>query len=66
MATHLTVRKIPLKGTAALKAKRRKRGVDGQRRNGLARFAGSWSEAQFREFEKATEVFGEVAPELWR
>ena len=41
-------------------------GVNAQRRNGLARFAGTWTEEQFQEFEKATEVFERVDPELWR
>ena len=41
-------------------------GVNGPRRNGLARFAGTWTEEQFREFEEATAVFEEVDAELWR
>ena len=81
-AAHLTVRKVPPKLIAALNAERRRRGsslnqtvidllgqalgVRGPRCNGLARFAGTWNEAQFREFEDATAAFENVDPELWR
>ncbi len=34
--------------------------------NGLARLAGTWSEADLREFESATEVFEAVDEEVWR
>ena len=40
--------------------------VNAPRRNGLARFAGTWTEEQFQEFEKATAVFESVEPELRR
>ena len=81
-ARHLTVRNVPPKIIAALNAERQRRGlslnqavvdllgqalgVNGPRRNGLARFASTWTEDQFREFEKATEVFESIDPELWR
>jgi len=81
-AHHLTVRNVPPKVIAALNAERQRRGislnqtvvdllgqalgVNGPRRNGLARFAGTWTEEQFREFEEATAVFEEVDAELWR
>lgn len=81
-ASHLTVRNVPPEVSAALDAARRRRGaslnqtvidllrealgVGSRRRNGLARFAGTWSEAQWREFEEATEAFEKVDPELWR
>ena len=81
-AAYLTVRNVPPKVIKALNAERQRRGlslnqtvvdllgqalgVNGPRRNGLARFAGTWTEEQFQEFEKATEVFETVDPELWR
>jgi len=81
-ASHLTVRNVPPELSAALDAARRRRGgslnqtviellrqalgVGSRRHNGLARFAGRWSEAQWREFEEATEAFEKVYPELWR
>ena len=36
------------------------------RSNGLARLSGSWSEADFREFEDAVAPLGDVDEELWR
>ena len=38
----------------------------GQRyENGLRRFAGTWSEEEFEEFEANTLNFEEVDPDLW-
>jgi hypothetical protein len=34
--------------------------------NGLGRFAGTWTEEQFREFERNTASFGEIDEELWK
>jgi hypothetical protein len=80
-ARHLTVRNVPPRLMAAIDSERRRRGkslnqtviellsqavgVGGPRRNGLARFAGTWTAGQLREFEKATEAFERVDPELW-
>ncbi|HEY3355276.1 MAG TPA: hypothetical protein VGQ83_18645 [Polyangia bacterium] len=33
--------------------------------NGLAALAGTWSEAELRDFERATACFEEVDEELW-
>ena len=33
--------------------------------NGLRRLAGSWSEDEFREFEKAVAPFSKIDEELW-
>jgi hypothetical protein len=81
-AQHLTVRNVPPQLAAALDAERRRRGtslnqtvldllsqslaVKCQRSNGLRRFAGTWSEEEFREFEENTRVFEEIDRELWR
>jgi plasmid stability protein len=81
-ARHLTVRNVPPELSTALDAHRRRRGtslnqtvldllsqalaVRRQRSNGLARFAGTWSEEEFREFEDATRAFEEIDHELWR
>ena len=35
------------------------------RGNGLRRLAGSWSEDEFREFEKAVAPFSKIDEELW-
>jgi hypothetical protein len=40
--------------------------VDGKRDNGLAKFAGDWSQADLREFERATKSFEKIDAELWR
>jgi hypothetical protein len=38
----------------------------GARSNGLARFAGTWTQEEFEEFERAIAPFEEVDEELWR
>ena len=40
-------------------------GVGVPRSNGLGRFAGGWSDEEFREFEAATRDFGKIDPEMW-
>lgn len=34
--------------------------------NGLGRLGGTWSEEEFREFEKATAIFEQIDEEIWR
>ena len=34
--------------------------------NGLKRFAGRWSDEEFREFEQSTKLFDDLDEELWR
>ena len=79
---HLTVRNLPPAVAQALEREKRRRGTSlnqtvidllGQglgvgvtRSNGLAALAGTWSEEEFRDFEKATAPFAEIDPELWR
>lgn len=41
-------------------------GSEGVRSNGLSRLAGSWSEEDYRDFERATEQFEAVDEDLWR
>ena len=41
-------------------------GAQGERSNGLGRLAGSWSEEEFDEFERAMAPFEGVDEELWR
>ena len=36
------------------------------RSNGLRRLAGTWSEAEFRQFEKNVAPFDEIDEDLWR
>ena len=38
----------------------------GRRSNGLARFAGTWTQEEFEEFEKAIEFTEQIDEELWR
>ena len=47
---------------------RRALGVDSGRpaTNGLERLAGGWSEAELRDFERATERFERIDEDLWR
>ncbi|MBI3074405.1 MAG: hypothetical protein HYY84_20020 [Deltaproteobacteria bacterium] len=40
--------------------------ADAKRDNGLGKFAGDWSDADLREFERATKSFEQIDPELWR
>lgn len=40
-------------------------GVDSPRRNGLARFAGSWSPADFEEFQRSTAPMEDIDRDLW-
>lgn len=78
----LTVRNVPPEVAEALEREKRRRGeslnqtviellthglgVGTTRSNGLGRLAGSWSEEEFREFERAVAPFEEVDAELWR
>jgi plasmid stability protein len=81
-ASHLTIRNMPQDVAAALENEKRRRGtslnqtvieilrqslgVRGNRTNGLARLAGTWSEADEREFLNAVEPFNEIDRELWK
>ena len=38
---------------------------DEHRDNGLGRFAGTWSEEQFREFEATQAPFNEIDERIW-
>ena len=78
----MTIRNLPPSVAEALEREKRRRGkslnqtaidllgqglgVRGARSNGLGRFAGGWSEAEFRDFERAMAPFEEVDAELWR
>ncbi len=78
----LTIRGVPEDVASALDDERRRRGtslnatvldllrqalgVGTTRSNGLGRLAGGWSEEDFEAFEKATAVFEEIDPEMWR
>lgn len=44
---------------------RERLGVDSPRRNGLARFAGNWSQADFDEFERSTAPMEDIDRDLW-
>lgn len=81
-AKHLTIRNLPCDLSAALESEKRRRGVSlnqtvidllqiglgvhGPRRNGLARLAGTWSEAEHREFLKQVECLNEIDSEMWK
>ena len=41
-------------------------GPGNKRRNGLARLAGSWPEAEFQRFQAAVEGTERIDDELWR
>jgi len=77
----LTIRNLPPSLAEALEREKRRRGkslnqtvievlgqglgAPGVRSNGLGRFAGGWSEDEFRDFERATAQFEAVDEELW-
>lgn len=79
---NLTIRNVPEDLAEALAGEKRRRGaslnqtviellsqglgVGTTRSNGLARFAGTWSEEEFREFEEAVEDFERIDEDLWR
>jgi plasmid stability protein len=79
---NLTIRNVPDDVHAALQRERSRGGrslnqtvIDLLRQrlglgttpsNGLARLSGSWTDAELREFERATQVFEEVDEEVWR
>jgi hypothetical protein len=81
-ASHLTVRNLPEDLAAALDREKRRRGtslnrtvidllgqslgVTGSRSNGVTRLAGTWTEAEHKEFLSAVAAFEEIDPELWR
>lgn len=44
---------------------RERLGADSPRRNGLARFAGNWSQADFDEFERSTAPMEDIDRDLW-
>lgn len=78
---HLTVRNLPAPLAEALERERRRRGrslnqtviellaqglgVGTPRSNGLGRMAGSWSQEEVEDFERAVQPFGKIDPELW-
>lgn len=78
----LTIRNLPPSLAEALEREKRRKGkslnqtvidllgqvlgTDGERSNGLGRFAGGWSEEEFRNFERATAQFEEIEEGLWR
>ena len=41
-------------------------GEDGPHSNGLRQMAGTWSEAEFRQFEKNVAPFARIDDEIWR
>jgi len=81
-AQHLTVRNLPDDLSAALKREKRRRGtslnqtvidllrlslgVRETRSNGLARLAGTWTEAEHRRFLDDNQIFEKIDPEWWQ
>jgi hypothetical protein len=83
-SSHLTIRNVPPRVAAALKAESTRRGQSlnqttinllsaatgvGQHApmtNGLEKLAGTWTQAQFDEFEAAVADMSRVDPEMWR
>lgn len=44
---------------------RERLGADSPRRNGLARFAGGWSQTDFDEFQRSTAAMEDIDRDLW-
>jgi len=77
----LTVRNLPPDVADALEREKKRRGtslnqtvielltqslgVRGTRSNGLGDFAGTWSQDEHRDFERAVALFEDVDPDLW-
>jgi len=78
-ARHLTVRNVPEDLSAALAREKRRRGVSlnqtvidllrqslgvaASRSNGLARLAGTWTDAEDRKFLDEIQIFEKIDPE---
>ena len=78
----MTIRNLPAPVAEALEREKRRRGrslnqtvidllgqslgVEGGRSNGLGRLAGTWDEADVREFERAVAPFEQIDEELWQ
>jgi hypothetical protein len=41
-------------------------GVSGTRSNGIARLAGTWTDAEQRKFLEDTQIFEKIDPDWWR
>jgi plasmid stability protein len=81
-ASHLTVRNVPGELAAALDREKRRRGkslnqtvidllqqslgVTAARDNGVARLAGTWTEAEHREFLSSMRGFEKIDREFWK
>lgn len=81
-ASHLTVRNLPSELAAALDREKQRRGtslnqtvidllrqslgVKGTRSNGVGRLAGTWTEAEHKEFLSAIRSFEEIDQDLWK
>jgi hypothetical protein len=81
-ASHLTVRNLPKEIADALEKEKRLRGkslnqtvidllalslgVTGVRSNGVARLAGTWTDAEHQEFLTTMPVFEEIDREFWK
>jgi plasmid stability protein len=81
-AHYLTVRNLPEDVSTALEQEKRRRGttlnqtvidllrqslgVSGTRSNGLARLAGTWTEAEHRRFLESIQIFEKIDPDWWR
>lgn len=79
---HLSIRNVPPEVARALESEKKLRGksmnqtvldllraalgLADRRTNGLEKLAGTWSEAEFEEFQRATAPFEEIDEELWR
>ena len=81
-ARHLTVRNVPKEVATALEREKRRRGtslnqtvvdllrlslgVGSIRSNGLRAMAGTWTEAEHREFLSRVQVFETIDADLWK
>jgi hypothetical protein len=81
-ASHLTVRNLPKEIAVALEKEKRLRGtslnqtvidllalslgVTGVRSNGVARLAGTWTDAEHQEFLAAMPFFEEIDEAFWK
>jgi hypothetical protein len=79
---HLSIRHVPPELARALDDEKRRRGTSlnrtvldllaqalglgATRTNGLERFAGTWTQEEFEEFERAIEFTEQIDEELWR
>lgn len=64
----LSARKTQSLNTTILETLQKGLGLDGnvRKKRDLSRYAGTWSQEEFEQFEKSCMVFEQIDPEVWK